>query len=96
MNLMHEDIKAYILHYSDVHDKEVSKMIVSENVPSEADAKRLLAFIDILFKYSTLDMKEGKVIFGELASNYDAEKATLSILNLLSYNNFEYMVNAWS
>lgn len=70
-------------------------MISSEVVPSEVDAKRLLAFIDILFKYSTLDMEEGKIVLEEVADNYDAEKATLMILSLLSYNNFEYLVNRW-
>ena len=88
-------IRNFILHYSDIHDQEVSKMISSEMIPSEGDAKRLLAFIDTLFKYSTLDMEEGKIVLDELADNYDAEKASLIILNLLSYNNFEHLVNNW-
>lgn len=95
MNLIHEDIKEYILHYSDVHDKVVSTMITNEIVPSEADAKRLLDFIDVLFKYSTQDMEEGKIIFGELASTADAEKASMMILRVLRANNFGKLVDSW-
>lgn len=96
MSIMNKSIEAFILHYSDVHDKEVSKMISSQIVPSEADAKRLLSFIDILFKYNTQDMKEGKIVLGQLADNYDAEKATLAIFSILTDNNFEYLVESWS
>lgn len=95
MHLLHEDLKKYILHYSDVHDKEVSKMITSGLVPSEADAKRLLAFIDTLFEHSTQDMEDEKVILGELASNYDAEKAGLAIFRLLKDNKFELLIDNW-
>lgn len=95
MTFMHKDLKEYILHYSEIHDKEVSKMIISGVAPSESDAKRLLTFIDVLFEHSTQDMEEEKIILGELASNYDAEKAGMAILTLLKENNFEYLVNSW-
>lgn len=93
--MMNKYMEALILHYSDVHDKEVSKMIKSQIVPSEADAKRLLSFIDILANYSTQDMEEGKIVLGELADNYNAEKAAMAILSILSANNFEYLISDW-
>lgn len=95
MSIMNKSIEAFILHYSDVHDKEVSKMVSTEIIPTEEDAKRLLAFIDILFKYSTQDMDDEKVILGELASNYDAEKAGIAIFSILGDNNFDYLVDSW-
>ena len=96
MNLMHKDIKSYILYYSDVHDKEVSRMVVSQVVPSEEDAKRLLSFIDTLFEHSTLDMENGKIVLGERASNTDAEKAGLAILSILKANKFQYLIDNWN
>lgn len=92
---MDDYIETYILHYSDVHDKEVSKMIISKIVPSEADAKRLISFIDVLYKCSRQDMEEGKIVLGEPADDYDAEKATIIILGLLRSNNFNTMVDNW-
>ncbi|MBA2368823.1 MAG: hypothetical protein H0V82_07355 [Candidatus Protochlamydia sp.] len=93
---MNEYVKAFILHYSDIHDQEVSKMVRSQIVPSDIDAKRLISFIDVIFKYSTQDMEEGKVILGESANNYDAEKAGMAILEILRANNFNSLVNKWS
>lgn len=95
MSLMHKDLEDFILHYSDIYDIEVSKMVRSQIVPSEEDAKRLLAFTDILFTYSTKDMEEGKIVLGELADNYYAEKATLAILTILRANNFNSLVDDW-
>lgn len=92
---MHKHIEEFILHYSNIHDNEISRMISSKIVPSEEDAKRLLSFIDVLFKYSTKDMEEGNIVLGELADNYDAEKATLAILALLRANNFNSLVDNW-
>lgn len=93
MSIMNKHLKEYILHYSDVYDKEVSKMVINEVVPSEKDAKRLLSFIDVLFEYSSKDMEAGKIILGELASTYDAEKATLAILSILRDNNYDALVD---
>lgn len=92
---MHKHIKDFILHYSDVHDKEVSKMVKSQIVPSEADAVRLLSFIDVLFKCSRQDMEERKIVLGEPADIYDAEKAGMTILDILRANNFNTMVDNW-
>ena len=96
MNLIHKDLKSYILYYSDIHDKEVSKMVASGVVSSEADAKRLLSFIDILFKYSNLDMESGKIVLGEVADISYAEEAAIAILTILRANNFNDLVNSWS
>lgn len=95
MSIMDEYVEAFILHYSDIHDKEVSKMIRSHIVPSEEDAKRLLSFIDVLFKYSKLDMKEKKIVLGEPANSYDAEKAAMAILEILEDNKFNSLVDNW-
>lgn len=95
MIIMDEYIVNYILHYSDIHDTEVSKMVCSQIVPSEKDANRLLSFIDILFKHSTQDMDEGKIVLGELADNYDAEKAGMAIMDILRDNDFGYLVDSW-
>lgn len=95
MSLMHKDLEEFILYYSDQYDKEVSKMIRSQIVPSVEEAKRLLAFTDTLFKHSTQDMEEGKIVLGELADNYYAEKATLAILTILRANNFNSLVDDW-
>lgn len=70
-------------------------MISSQIVPSEVDAKRLLSFIDVLAKYSSQDMEEGKMVLGEIADNYNAEKAAIAILSILSANNFEYLITSW-
>ncbi len=96
MNLIHKDLKCYILHYSDIHDKEVSKMINSGIVPSESDAKRLLSFIDTLFKYSTLDMQDEKIVLGEVADISYAEEAAIAILAILRANKFNDLVDNWS
>lgn len=95
MSIMDEYVQAFILHYSDIHDKEVSNMIRSGIVPSEADAKKLLSFIDVLFKYSKIDMKEKRIVLGEPANSYDAEKAAMAILEVLEYNKFNSLVDRW-
>lgn len=95
MNQIHKDLKSYILYYSDIHDKEVSKIIDSGVVTSETDAKKLLSFIDTLFKYSNLDMENGKIVLGEVADISYAEEAAIAILAILRANNFNDLVNSW-
>ena len=93
---MHENVEAFILHYSDIYDKQVSKMVTSEIVFSEEEAKRLLSFIDVLFKYSNLDIEKGKFVFGEREDNYAQEKGALAILGILKANNFTSLVDNWN
>ena len=93
---MHKDVEAFILHYSDLHDKEISKMVSSEIVPSVEDAKKLLSFIDVLFKCSELDIEKGMFVLGEREDSYAAEKGAMAILGILKANNFTSLVDNWS
>lgn len=93
---MHEKVEQFVLHYSDMYDKEVSKMIITEIVPSEEDAKRLLSFIDILFKQSSLDAEQGKFIYGEREDNYAVEKGVLAIFGILKANDYASLVDNWN
>lgn len=91
---MDKDIERYFLYYADLFDTNVSK-IIRNGISSEAEAQKLLNFIDVIYRQSILDMEQDKIVLGELASIKDADKASLVLTMYLKEIGYKDLVDKW-
>lgn len=93
--IKNEYAEKYLLYYADLLDKEAGRIIRSQNVASELEAERLMAFIDAITDQCILDEEEGKIILENEASMKDVEKVFIIITGILEEKGYESVVDRW-